>query len=284
VSSALPILGQTRRPLLWSLVSLVALLTVLGLAPVASAQSAPAMVRVAHLSPDAPAVDVYLGGNKALSNVPFGAVSDYLSVPAGTYPIKVLPAGAPAADRGVIEASATVEGGKAYTVAAAGRLAQIGASIFADDRTAPRAGKAKIRVIHASPDAPAVDIAVKGGPVLFSNLAFKAASAYAEVDPGTYDLEVRPAGTTTVALALPGVRLDANTAYSAIANGLLQGQPALSVKAVVDMRGGGAGMPRTGAGGMAANETSPLALSLLVVGLGAALMTALVLRRRARRA
>mgnify|MGYP000285877340 CR=1 FL=1 len=48
---------------------------------------------------------------------------------------------------------------------------------------------AQVRVVHNSPDAPAVDVAVAGGPVLFSNVAFPDATGFAEVDAGTYDLE-----------------------------------------------------------------------------------------------
>jgi hypothetical protein len=59
-----------------------------------------------------------------------------------------------------------------------------------------------VRFIHLSPDAPAVDIAVKGGPILFKDIAFEKASTYLAVKPGAYDLEVRPTGTTTVALAV----------------------------------------------------------------------------------
>lgn len=52
-----------------------------------------ANVRVAHLSPDAPAVDVYVDGAAVLEDVPFGAVSDYLELPAGSHTIEVAPAG-----------------------------------------------------------------------------------------------------------------------------------------------------------------------------------------------
>ncbi len=50
------------------------------------AQAAPARVRIMHASPNAPAVDVYVNGQRVLSGVPFFAVSDYLSLPASTAP------------------------------------------------------------------------------------------------------------------------------------------------------------------------------------------------------
>lgn len=88
-------------------------------------------------------------------------------------------------------------------------------------------------MVHTSPDAPAVDVAVKGGPVLFSNLPFPRASQYLVVAAGTYDLEVRVAGTTTVALELPGVSLESGKTYTVFAVGSVQGGT-LTVVSVVD--------------------------------------------------
>ncbi len=190
-------------------------------ASAANAQAATGRVRVAHMSPDAPNVDVYVDGAKALSNVPFKAVSDYIALPAGEHRFEVRVAGAAATDAAVIDAKATLEGGKDYTVAAINVVASIAPLVLVDDNSAPAAGKAKVRVVHASPDAPAVDVAVKGGPVLISNLAFGKASDTLSVDAATYDLEVRAAGTTTVALPLAGTNLEAGKIYTVFAAGKL---------------------------------------------------------------
>ena len=74
-------------------------------------------------------------------------------------------------------------------------------------------------MIHASPDAPAVDIAVTGGDVLVPGLEFPNASGALDVPAGSYDLEVRVAGTMDVALPLPGVALEAGTVYDILAIG-----------------------------------------------------------------
>jgi len=50
-----------------------------------TAAASKAMVRAAHLIPDAPAVDVLVNGDVVLEDVPFKAVSDYLMVNAGAY-------------------------------------------------------------------------------------------------------------------------------------------------------------------------------------------------------
>jgi LPXTG-motif cell wall-anchored protein len=153
-----------------------------------------------------------------LSNVTFFTASDYLSVPAGEHQFQVTPAGQPASSA-VIDARATVEAGKAYTVAATGPLASIKPAVVADNLAAPSGTKAKVRVLHFSPDAPAVDVKVANGPTLLSNLAFPNASNYLEVDPGTYDIQVTPAGGSDVVLNLAGTQLQAGIVYDVFAVG-----------------------------------------------------------------
>jgi uncharacterized protein DUF4397 len=51
---------------------------------------------VAHFSPDAPAVDVYVDDDRVLSGVAYPTVSRYLELPAGAYTFAVRPAGAAA--------------------------------------------------------------------------------------------------------------------------------------------------------------------------------------------
>jgi len=80
-----------------------------------------AQLRVAHLSPDAPAVDVWVNGERTLTDVPFQGISDYLSLPAGEYRVQVSPAGQ--TEPIVIDATVALEAGTAYTMAATGLLA-----------------------------------------------------------------------------------------------------------------------------------------------------------------
>ena len=64
--------------------------------------------------------------------------------------------------------------------------------------TAPAAGKAEVRALHFAPEVPAVDVAVKGGAVIFSSVGFPSATSYSPVEAGSYDLELRAAGTDQV--------------------------------------------------------------------------------------
>ncbi|MGV3586165.1 MAG: DUF4397 domain-containing protein [Adhaeribacter sp.] len=181
------------------------------------AMNAQARVMVVHASPNAPAVDVLVDDKKVNSAaLTFPNNSGYLAVMAGQRNLKVNAAGTTTS---VINANANLEANKNYSVFAINNLANIEALVLNDNLTAPASGKAHVRFVHLSPDAPAVDIAVKNGPVLFSNRSFKSASDFTPVDATSYNLEVRLAGTNTVVLDLPGVALQNGKIYTVFARG-----------------------------------------------------------------
>jgi LPXTG-motif cell wall-anchored protein len=248
----------------------------LALATSAMAQSDMARVRVVHASPDAPAVDVWVDGSVAFSNAPFKGITDYAELSPASYQVQVTPTGA--TEPVVIDANLDLAAGTDYTVVAVGLLDNIEPLVLVDNNSAPAAGKAHVRFVHASPDAPAVDIAVaNGGPVLFSNVAFKGVGDYLPVDAGTYDLEARVAGTDTVALSVPGVALEEGNVYTIFAMGLVEGEPALTAVPSVDASydvGAPTTLPTTGG-----EMTSAWLLAALGAGL-ALVAGGLLLRRR----
>ncbi|HYI16597.1 MAG TPA: DUF4397 domain-containing protein [Thermomicrobiales bacterium] len=239
------------------LIAVFVMLAALVPAVAASAQGEQARIRVVHASPDAPNVDIWVNGSVAVSNLAFNDATDYIALAAGEYDIAVTPTGGTAADA-VIEATLTLAAGMDYTVAAVGQVAEIAPLVLEDNNAAPASGKAHIRVVHASPDAPNVDVAVAGGPILIENLAFPTASNYLPVDAGSYDLDVRPTGTETVAIDINGFMAEAGTIYTVFATGLLA-DGSLGVLPLVDATNPATttpapSMPATGAGGMAADS------------------------------
>jgi hypothetical protein len=186
-----------------------------------------ARVRVAHLSPDAPAVDVWVDGAMAFENLAFEQISDYATLPAGSYLVEVVPSGATTPV--VISATLDLKANMDYTVAAVNDLANIEPLVLEDDNTLPMSGKAHVRFVHASPDAPAVDITLPDGTAIFSNIAFKEVGTYTPVDAGSYDLEVRPTGTDTSVLDLEGIMFGSLKVYTVFATGFVGGgEPALN--------------------------------------------------------
>ncbi len=153
-----------------------------------------AAVRVGHLSPNAPNVDVYVDGSAVLEDVAFGAVSGYLDVPAGDRSVEITPAGSP--DTAVFSGTIPVEADTAYTIAAIGEVGDEADQAFEplileDDNSDPGDETARVRLVHASPDAPAVDVTVaSSGDALYDGVAY-GESGYVEVPAGAYTLQVR---------------------------------------------------------------------------------------------
>ncbi|MFC7063750.1 DUF4397 domain-containing protein [Halobacillus seohaensis] len=182
------------------------------------------MVRVLHASPNAQAVDIYVNGQQILQGVSYKQSSEYLRVPAGQYQIDIYPEGQ--TKKPILSQMVEVESGNMYTVAAAGTVDNL-QLIPVIDSESVSPGKAKIRFWHLSPNAPSVDIAIKGGEVLFRNVPFGKATRYLTLSPTTADLEVRAAGSNQVVLNVPNATLNPNQAYTAVAVGFTEQNPQL---------------------------------------------------------
>jgi hypothetical protein len=197
-----------------------------------------ARVMVVHASPNAPNVDVRVNNNLALTNVAYPTNSGYTAVNAGSTNIKVSPTGTTTY---AIDGTVNLEANMAYSVFAVDSLNKIKAAVVADNLTAPASGKAHVRFFHFSPNAPAVDIAVTGGPVVFGGRTFNdqganaSRASFTPLDAGTYNLEVRLAGTNTVVLSVPNVMLTAGKIYTVLARGFVGGTGAQALGAQVIM-------------------------------------------------
>jgi len=254
---------------------LVASVLVLSLAMVTNVFAAGGpRIRVVHASPDAPAVDIWADDAPAFQNAPFKGITSYATLSPGMHNFKVVPAGATSPV--VIEADLDLQDGVDYTVVAVNTLDAIEPLVLVDNNAAPAAGKAHVRFVHASPDAPAVDIRVaNGGPTLFGGISFKGAGDYLPVDAGTYDLEVVVSGTDTVALNVPGVALGKGNVYTIFAMGLAGGEPALMAVPSLDASAAPIMLPATGGANI------NLILGIFVAGAGLLMMGVGLLRRKA---
>ncbi|MDY6990346.1 MAG: DUF4397 domain-containing protein [Thermodesulfobacteriota bacterium] len=167
--------------------------------PVVEVPDARCMLRLIHASPDASFVDVLLDDTEVISTVQFRGVSAYEVVGSGTRNIKVEEG---SSGLTLIDGTITLEGGENYTFLLMNFRATIEAMLLEDDTTPPAANKAKVRFIHASPDAPHVDFLVDD-KVKVSDVPFKGISSYIEFYQGDRDLEVNEAGTSVVLIGGP---------------------------------------------------------------------------------
>jgi hypothetical protein len=128
-----------------------------------------AQIRIVHASPNTPGVDVYAGDatTPAVDNLTYQNVTDYLTLPAGTYTFKIRADGtAPTSDPALTVSDFVLEAGDKYTIVAAGSLT----STDAADRLrvlplkegfgALASGQGRVRMVHACYNAPTVGVDV----------------------------------------------------------------------------------------------------------------------------
>jgi hypothetical protein len=202
-----------------------------------------AWVRIAHLSPKAPAMDMYLypfgepGHPIVLKDVSYGDVSAYLAVSPGQYSVAMRGFGAPASSPPALITSFMVTVGNPYTVAALGPDPGLRVEVLKDQIATPT-GKALVRVVQASLKEHRVTVSY-GSDVLAQHLAFGAATAYVAVAPGAQTVQFTASGER----AATSVRLAANTVHTIV---VLDDSSGLKVDALVDATGSQV-MPKGGA-------------------------------------
>lgn len=233
----------------------------------AQAADGVAHVRIVHAAPAAPNVDVYLDGTKLLSNFAFGTINPYAQVPAGSHTIVIVAAGAPQSPA-TIQGTATVEAGKAYTIAAIGNTSPAvtpSLVVFADDNSVSN-NNAKARVYHLSDNAGAVAVST-GGKTVINSLSFQKASDYLNVPGGTYDFTVTLLDKNNTTVPLNGATLAANKVTSVFALGEVGGSGATVFKFGVDVANGvSSTLPSTGYVATS-NSMMPMALYVGIAGL-----------------
>lgn len=181
-------------------------------------------ISVIHTSPDAPKIDILLD-NAFVDTLSFPRNTSYLEVNSGSRNVKVRATGTSIVP---IEANIILDANKNYSIFAIDSLSKISALVTVDDLTTPSSGKAHVRFMHLSPDAPAVNIIANGSVTLFANRSFNktitsAEQAFTPVDAGTYNLQVRTVSGNVLALDLPGITLTAGKIYTIYAKGFLGG-------------------------------------------------------------
>lgn len=268
---------MTRSMLLVAAALVAALAAGVMLAPQGAEAQATGRVRIMHASPDTPPVDIFVDGQKAVTALAFPNNTGYVALPAGGHNVKVFVSPSDGTGTPALQATLEIVAGKDITVLATGRVGDgsLALTLFEDDNRTPSGNNAHIRLIHASPDAPPVDVAVAGTNTnVFRGVAFRNVSPYVPVPAGTYSLDVKVNETGATVLTIPNLQLQARTVYTAVAVGLA-GNGTLRVVPLVDAPAPAPAPtpapPRTGETAAASSDSTAL---WLLLGAGAALVTA----------
>jgi hypothetical protein len=225
-------------------------------------------VRLAHLSPNTPPVDVYLysygkpSAMVVLHHVSYGTVSPYERVPHGEYTVAMRGVGASPSSTPVLSNNLMVHPGHAYTVAGVGPNKALRLQVLDDRLTTPR-GKSLVRVIQASLKEHHVTVTA-GRATLAHNLAFASITGYGTDSPGTWMVHAKGGSETWSGQ----VKLAPGTIHTLV---VLDSSSGLEVTNLMDAAGSSVmpnGGAATGLGGTApAPGSSPLPwLAALVAG------------------
>jgi hypothetical protein len=274
--------GMTVRVLRYRSRLAAVLLLLAGLAAVAAtvspaASAAPlgaqdGWVRIAHLSPTASAMDMYLYpfGDPAhptvLKDVGYGDVSAYVTLAPGQYTVAMRGSSASPGSTPALVSSFMVSAQTAYTVAAVGPDPGLKVDVLKDQMTTPP-GKTLVRVLQASLKQDRVSVR-SGASVLAQQLSLGSVTPYAAVAPGGRTVQMTAAGSS----ASVSLTLAPDTVHTIV---VLDGPSGLKADNLTDAAGIGAvpsGGAATGLGGTAARPAAGLTPWLLAVAAGALLV------------
>ena len=197
-------------------------------------------LRAVHASPDAPAVNVWVNGAAALTDVPYGAGSGFLDVTTATQ--VQIEANIPGGNAIVIDESLTLDFNSEHTVLAVGTVATLQALVVSNEAGELfLPGNVRAQVVHAAPAAPAVDVYVTApgadlatsNPINAAPLGFQDSTGRVDVPGGDYQIRVTAAGDPTTVVYDSGtvaLAAGADLLIAAVAN---TGPGAAAVELVV---------------------------------------------------
>ncbi|MEL7233926.1 MAG: DUF4397 domain-containing protein, partial [Chloroflexota bacterium] len=163
-------------------------------------------------------------------SITFGNITDFIPLAPGSYDVAIAPAGTSLQDAVFGPATVNVGNGQFLTAAAVGSLdaGTFNVFVFPNDLSGAN-GQARIGVLHAIEDAPAVQVYVNGQALIrsiaFAGQANAVGNAFVSLDitATTYpNLTVAPAGTPSrTVLDLSGTTFDPGVYYLVAAIGSL---------------------------------------------------------------
>lgn len=280
-----------RRPTIGVLAFIASLIAALALGTTANAQDADTgFARFGHFAPSVEAVNVFVDGEPFADGIDFKSVSAYVEVPAGIRLFELRLATDPEGPV-ALAIEANVPAGGAVTIGAVTTRDGVAPQVYDDDLTSPTPGNSSVRFIHAAPDAASVDIQIAGGDPLVTDVPYPTASAYVDIEAGTYDVTVTDSESGDTLLEVAGWTISGGEKSTIIVvrstDGLLDVAPVVDA---VGMSLAPTGGVATGFGGMAdvigtpstATSTSTstaTSIVFMMLGLAAAGLGGVIWRR-----
>ena len=159
-------------------------------------------VRVAHVIPDAPAVDIYLNNTLVAPGLDFGSTTDYIALPAASYTLAARAAGS---STDLATGTLDVSADGMETVLVTGSAEAPAVQVFEDVTSAVNAGTSVLSLMNVTTDAD-VTAAYSDGSALLSSIS-SGTSNSALLQPSESSIVVSTTGgdtTNAKTLDLPG--------------------------------------------------------------------------------
>lgn len=186
-----------------------------------SGTNATAKIMLINASPDVAFVDAFSGTTLINpSAIPYGGITDYLSVPVGNkvFTFKENPSATTLCSN----SSFNISENKKYTIFITDYASQAKILQQEDNSPAPASGKTNFRILHLSPNTTAVDFIFRSGAdsIAISNKAFRQTPDLLAIDGKTYDIRAKLAGTQTVVAQIDNISLNSGKVYTIFLKGL----------------------------------------------------------------
>lgn len=183
-----------------------------------------ARLDVINASPDAPGISVLVDSSVLSPYVlQFGANMGYMQVEAAKKTVKFNTyLSDTTTDSATLSTEFTFKDGEHYSIFLVDSFSKLTALLTPDQWPATQNGKAMVRFLQLSPNAPVLDVVkmVDTIPtVIFGNMGFKDITAFTPIDAGVYNWSLTFAGKDTVIGKLPTMIFNTGKSYTIYTRG-----------------------------------------------------------------
>lgn len=174
-------------------------------------------VSIYNAIPDAPELDLTVDNRLVVPRgFRFGDNTYYQNFYTGERNFQITPYGA---NNVVADTTVALTDGNAYSLFMVDEYSKAKILVTNDSAALSEEGRVKVRLINLAPDALPVSLHLKdGSSTLVENQAFKDASEFVGLDPGTYDFEVVSSGADAP-IVIPGVELQSGAVRTFVLRG-----------------------------------------------------------------
>lgn len=108
-------------------------------------------LRLVHAAPDVASVDIYIELLAVATNLNFGRATESTGIVAGSYALKIVPAGFGPDEQIIVQTRLTLQGSKSYILLFSGTTGTLTLSPFEENVEPLNSGESRVNVIHAVP-------------------------------------------------------------------------------------------------------------------------------------